>query len=87
MNLCVVFTELSHNSKNFIVALELNTSRDNIQINSIRSVYPRNNTQIVRSIKNNEVVYLHKEKMLEWIGRQQFNSTDATNSSNISLQI
>ncbi|WP_372473025.1 hypothetical protein AB4865_09495 [Capnocytophaga sp. ARDL2] len=83
----VIFTELVHEGKNFVVALELNSRRTGIQVNSIRSVYPRNNTQIVRAITNNEAVYINKEKATDWLGRQQFNSADATQLANRSANI
>lgn len=83
----VIFTELTHEGKNFVVALELNSRRTGIQVNSIRSVYPRNNTQIVRAITNNEAVYINKEKATDWLGRQQFNSADATQLANRSANI
>ncbi|WP_294203161.1 hypothetical protein [uncultured Chryseobacterium sp.] len=83
----VVFTELSDGTKNFVVALELNSEKNGIHINEVRSVYPRNNTQVLRSIANNESLYLDKKNMLDWINIQQFNSADAIRLSNISTNI
>ncbi len=49
-----------------------------IRIHSIRSVYPRNNTQVVKSIINKDHTYLNKTRMLDWLSRQQYNPAEAT---------
>ncbi|SDE00380.1 MuF-C-terminal domain-containing protein [Riemerella columbipharyngis] len=75
----VIFTELQHKEKNFVAVLELEKiNKNKIEVNDIRSVYPRNNTQIIRAIATNQTLYLNKEKTTEWLNRQQFNSAEAT---------
>ncbi|WP_456867570.1 MuF-C-terminal domain-containing protein [Galbibacter sp. BG1] len=89
----VLFTELSHTDKNgktnnFVVALELNSERGGkINVHSIRSVYPRENIKIVKSINNGESVYLDKKRASEWLGKQQSNSADVTKQFKRSAKI
>ncbi|GHU86103.1 hypothetical protein FACS1894153_2530 [Bacteroidia bacterium] len=82
----LIFTELDHTdnktgkTKNFIVAVELNAiNGKNIEINDIRSVYPRNNSQIISAINNEYAIYLDKDRIKNWISKQQFNSAEVTN--------
>ncbi|QQU04215.1 hypothetical protein [Myroides odoratus] len=72
----VVLTELTHNGKNFIAAIEANKKKELIEINDIRSVYPRNNMQIVSAINDNLTRYADKQKMREWFSKQRFNSAE-----------
>lgn len=84
----VIFTELEHQGKNFVVALEVDTqNKKSIQINDVRSVYPRNNSQIVRSIANNEAAYIDKKRASEWLSKQRFNSAEVTELSNATSKI
>lgn len=83
----VIFTELQQGNKNFVVALELNFKKGKVEVNDVRSVYPRNNSKIIKSLSNNEAVYIQKQKMLEWVSRQQSNSAEATNQPNIDTNI
>ncbi len=90
----VIFTELQHTNakgvtKNFVAALEVDVTNVNrIEVNEVRSVYPRNDLQILKSINNEgESVYLDKTKMLEWIGKQQFNSAEVTKPNKHSTKV
>ena len=68
----VVMTELEHDNKKFVVVL--NNWR--LEINSIRSIYPKNNGQIVNWIDDGLLEYADKRRMVEWISKQQSNSAD-----------
>jgi hypothetical protein len=72
----VVLTELTRNGKNFIAAIEANKKKNLIEINDIRSVYPRNNMQIISAINDNLTRYADKQKMREWFSKQRFNSAE-----------
>jgi len=68
----VVMTELEHGRKNFIVVL----NNKPLKINSIRSIYPKNNEQIVKWIDDELLEYMDKQKTIEWISKQRSNSAD-----------
>ncbi|MVX36321.1 LPD38 domain-containing protein, partial [Myroides sp. LoEW2-1] len=72
----VVLTEIKKDNKNFIVAIEANKGLGKIEVNSVRSVYPRNNMQVVSAINDNLTRYADKQKMREWFSKQRFNSAD-----------
>ncbi|MCM1168582.1 MAG: hypothetical protein NC048_02555 [Bacteroides sp.] len=72
----VILTELNHHGKNFVVAIQTNQKKGRIEINSIRSVYPKNNIAIVHWIKDNLADYLDKKRMAEWLSKQRSNSAD-----------
>ncbi|MDR2223570.1 MAG: hypothetical protein LBE34_12700 [Flavobacteriaceae bacterium] len=72
----VVLTEIKKGNKNFIAAIEVNKVLGKIEVNSIRSVYPRKGTQIASAINNNLTRYADKQKMREWFSKQRFNSAD-----------
>ncbi|MGS4345102.1 hypothetical protein ACKUSY_05720 [Myroides odoratus] len=72
----VVLTEIKKGDKNFIVAIEANKGLGKIEVNSVRSVYPRNNMQVVSAINDNLTRYADKQKMREWFSKQRFNSAD-----------
>ena len=78
----VILTELKHNGTNFVVALQVNTNARgygrNITINSIRSVYPKDNVQdIIEWINRGDLLrYADKTKVLNWLTQQRSNSAD-----------
>jgi hypothetical protein len=74
----VIMTEIEHKGKNYVVALEANRKRENIEVNSIRSVYPKNNRQVANWINEGLTNYAHKPKMLEWLTKQRSNSADVS---------
>lgn len=65
---------------NILVVIELNKLCGKIQANSVRSVYPKDNSvDILRWIsEENLLEYCDKEKVLKWLGKQQSNSADVT---------
>jgi len=72
----VVMTKLEHGEKNFIVALQANRHKENILINDIRSIYPKNNRQLINWIDETLLEYVDKQKMVEWFSKQQSNSAE-----------
>ena len=76
----VIFTEMEDKGINFVAALELNRVKGSIVINDIRSIYPKDNIHdIFRWIaEDNLMEYCHKQKILNWFGKQQSNSAEVT---------
>lgn len=73
----VVMTEIEHNGKNFVVAIEANRNRGRIEVNSIRSVHYRtSNAHIANWVSEGLLEYADKEKMAEWFSKQRYNSAD-----------
>ena len=75
----VVLTEIQHNGRNFVAAIETNRRQGRIEINSVRSVYPKNNAQIANWIVEGLLEYADKKRMSEWFSKQQSNSADVRN--------
>jgi hypothetical protein len=77
----VVLTEIEHNGKNFVVAIEANSQKGRIEVNSIRSIHYRDsNTNITNWISDGLLEYVDKEKMSEWFSKRQYNSADVRKS-------
>ncbi len=76
----VILTEMEDQNINLVVALELNRWEKTKKINSVRSIYPKENTaEILRWIVEDDLLeWVHKEKALDWVGKQQSNSADVT---------
>ena len=73
----VVMTEIEHNGKNFVVAIEANRRKGRIEVNSVRSVHYRtSNAHMANWITEGLLEYVDKEKMAEWLSKQQYNSAD-----------
>ena len=76
----VVLTEIQHNGKNYVVAIETNRKQGRIEINSVRSIHYRNsNTHIANWIEEGLLEYADKKRMSEWFSKQQYNSADVRN--------
>ena len=80
----VILVELtSDKGINFVVAMNTNVpknrySKESIQINDIRSVYPKDNVQdIVNWINRGDLLrYVDKKKIKEWITQRRSNSAE-----------
>lgn len=72
----VVMTEIEHHSRNFVVAIQANRRKGRIEVNSIRSVYPKNNNQIANWVTEGLLEYADKKRMVEWLSKQRSNSAD-----------
>lgn len=73
----VVMTEIEHNGKNFVVAIEANRKKGKIEINDIRSIHYRtSNAHMANWISEGLLEYVDKEKMAEWFSKQRYNSAE-----------
>ena len=63
----VILTELIQNGKNFVVAIEANRNNGRILVNSIRSMHPRTNSNIINWINEGLMDYADKARMGEWV--------------------
>ncbi|MDR1182352.1 MAG: hypothetical protein LBL13_10295 [Bacteroidales bacterium] len=78
----VIMTEIEHEGKNYVVALQANKRKGSIEINDIRSVhYRRTNAHIANWIDEGLLEYADKKKLTGWINKQRYNSAEVTNST------
>jgi hypothetical protein len=69
-------TELvDKNNKPVITAVHTNSKQGVLEINRIASIYGRNISQIRSALKNNELVYAHKQKSQLIMSRLQLPSS------------
>lgn len=78
----VILTELEQNGKNFVAAVETRKKVGKIEINSIRSIHPRTNSNIINWINEGLLEYADKIRMSVWLeekkkSRNTFGSTPA----------
>ncbi|MDR3141847.1 MAG: hypothetical protein LBU37_09010, partial [Tannerellaceae bacterium] len=83
----VIMTEIEHKGKNFVVALQANKKKGSIEINDIRSVYPKNNGQVANWIDEGLLEYADKQKMVEWFSKQRSNSAEVRKLFNRTAKI
>jgi hypothetical protein len=84
----VIMTEIEHQNKNFVVALEANKMQGKIEVNSIRSIHYRNsNTHIANWIGEDLLEYAEKRRMVEWFSKQRYNSADVRKLFNHAAKI
>ncbi|VVH62878.1 diguanylate cyclase/phosphodiesterase (GGDEF & EAL domains) with PAS/PAC sensor(s) [uncultured Gammaproteobacteria bacterium] len=75
-NSFVILTELvDKNNKPIITAVHTNSKQGVLEINRIASIYGRNISQIRSALKNNELVYAHKQKSQLIMSRLQLHSS------------
>jgi hypothetical protein len=72
----VIMTELEHDNKNFIIVLQKNRCKKNNEINDIRSIYPKDNRQVINWINETLLEFANKQKMTEWLFKQRSNSAE-----------
>ena len=80
----VILTNIKHDHRNYVVAIETNKRLGKIQVNSIRSVHYRNNMNIVGWINDGLIDYVSDELRNEWLpqtenellSKPQYNSAD-----------
>lgn len=77
----VILTDMEEKGIHFVVVIEANRQAGKQFVNSIRSVYPKDNVMdILLWIAQDKLLETcNKEKILDWIGKQQSNSADVTN--------
>jgi hypothetical protein len=74
----VILTELQHSNNNFIVILRIrkDSKKINVEVNDIRSIYPKDNVSGILDWINS------KDKLLKWVDKEKalnFFSTQSTN--------
>ena len=83
----VVMTEITHRGENFVVAIRANQKKDRMEINVIRSVYPKVSKLIANWISENLTEYIDKKRMVEWLSKQRSNSADVRKLFNHATKI
>ena len=64
----VVLTELESNGDNFVVAIQVNRKVGNIEINSVRSIYPKDYVKDIYSWINDGLLkWVDKKKATDFI--------------------
>ena len=79
----VVLTDLKHEDSNIIVALDLNATRNDIEIHDIRSLHPKESMNIINWVEDGLLLGYEKTKGLAWLdhhsqshsGRDQVSET------------
>ena len=79
----VIMTELNHKKEKFVVVLNNRI----LEINSIRSIYPKSNNHLINWIDDGLLEYVDKLKTVEWISKQQSNSADVRKQLNRAAKI
>ena len=72
----VVMTEIEHQGKNYVAAIQTHRQKGRLEINDIRSIYPKNNRQIANWIDEGLLEYAETQKMVEWLSKQRSNSAE-----------
>lgn len=73
----VVMTEIEHDGKNFVAAIEANRKKGKIEINDIRSIHYRtSNSHMANWIDEGLLDYVDKKRMSEWLSKQRYNSAE-----------
>ncbi len=73
-----IVVSLQQDGKNFIVGLSINpmVNGNNLEINSIRNVFPKDNSEWLNWIGQGKSLYLDKEKVQNLIDQQRTNLAD-----------
>jgi hypothetical protein len=73
-----VITEIEKNGKNFLVGISLNPEIEgkSLNINSIRSIFPKNSTEWLNWITQGKSLYLNKGEIKIQIEQQRTNLAD-----------
>ncbi|MRG44769.1 hypothetical protein GFS24_06570 [Chitinophaga sp. SYP-B3965] len=76
----VILTEMEDKGINMVVAIEMNKLCGRREVNSVRSVYPKDNIRdiLLWIAQDDLIAYANKEKILNWFCKQQSNSADVT---------
>ena len=70
-------TEIEHQGKNYVAAIQTHRQKGRLEINDIRSIhYRRTNTHMVNWIDEGLLEYVDKQKMVEWLSKQRYNSAE-----------
>ncbi len=74
-----IIVEIQKDGKNFLIGLSLNYTRDGLDVNSIRGLFPKDFYKWLMWIQNGEALYLNKEKVQNLIAQQRTNLADLNN--------
>jgi len=76
----VVLTDMQEKGVNFVVAIQMEKLKGDVDVNDVRSVYPKDNVKdVLRWIAEDGLMeYCNKEKILDWFGKQQSISAEVT---------
>jgi hypothetical protein len=77
-NCKVILTELVEADINFTVIIEQNRKLKDRYVNTIISLYRKKAISIMQWILNGELIYVNKEKTLNWLGKQRSNFDEIT---------
>ena len=83
----VILTALRHHGRNFVVAIQTNKKKGKIEINDIRSIYPKHGRAVVGWITQNLLDYADIKRMVEWLSKQQSNSAEVRKLFNHAAKI
>lgn len=82
----VIFTELRHGGKNFVAILRVKENKKKIEVNQIRSLYPKNTSGIIEWINSDLATYMDKKRMIEWIENQRNESLSKPQSNSVEVR-
>ncbi len=73
-----ILTVLQHNGENFLVGLFIKPTVKGrvLEVNSIRNVFPKNSSSIIRWINDGKLTSVDKEKLLSFLDQQRTNYAD-----------
>lgn len=76
----VILTEMEDKGINIVVVIEMNKLCGKQEVNSVRSVYPKDNIRDILqwTAQDRLLEYINNEKILNWFSKQQSNSADVT---------
>ena len=63
----IAVTEIRHTDGNIIAAIRLNTERDGLEINDIRSIHPKRDSSVLRWVEDGLLLGLDKKKGRDWL--------------------
>ena len=79
----IIMTELDHKKEKFVVVLNNRI----VEINSIRSIYPKSNIHLANWINDELLEYVDKLRTAELFSKQQSNSADVRKQLNRATKI
>lgn len=68
--------EIQHKGKNFVVGVHFNQKRGNVEVSSIRGLYPKDNAEWLNWISQGKALYINKEKIQNLIDQQRTTLAD-----------
>jgi hypothetical protein len=84
----VILTEIQQQEKNYVAVLQGNRKNENIQINSIRSVYPKESASAIAGWINSGLMkYADKNKMGDWLSVREPNYHSRQNPITLSKTV